>query len=201
MSDQLLSQADVDALISSLTDGGGITPPPKADSAKSENKPNKISKSEPEIKKPETVSTEKPVDNKLIQDKTNNAQHKQFVNNENKQDMSNDMLNKINDKINELAEQVEKTNKIARRIDILEKRMSSLESHIYKNNNNKEVEQKVKELSKEIKKIIIGLKGTPGYGVKYTFNCEQCGDKGHVAVKYRCTNCGKERWYGWWPEK
>jgi len=59
---------------------------------------------------------------------------------------------------------------------------------------------KIQQLTDEMKKIVTNLKGTPGYGARQTFPCEKCDDQGHVAVQYRCTNCGAERWYGWFPE-
>ena len=43
------------------------------------------------------------------------------------------------------------------------------------------------------------LQDTPSYGVRGDFTCESCGAHGLTAVPLRCTSCGKEGWWGWWP--
>ena len=44
------------------------------------------------------------------------------------------------------------------------------------------------------------LDGTPDLGLKNHFECE-CGASGLVALRIRCTKCGRETWWGWFPEK
>lgn len=41
---------------------------------------------------------------------------------------------------------------------------------------------------------------TPLRNLGERFSCE-CGAKGMVANHIKCTKCGKETWWGWWPEK
>lgn len=43
------------------------------------------------------------------------------------------------------------------------------------------------------------LQDTPSYGVRSDFTCESCGAHGLTAIPLRCTSCGKEGWWGWWP--
>lgn len=31
--------------------------------------------------------------------------------------------------------------------------------------------------------------------------CDDCKAKGKTAVKFKCTSCGRESWWGFWPEK
>jgi len=33
------------------------------------------------------------------------------------------------------------------------------------------------------------------------FTCSSCGSKHLIAVKFKCTNCGYEGWWGYWPKK
>jgi len=68
----------------------------------------------------------------------------------------------------------------------------------------KRLETVVKDLQKvnsRVVRITRGLDGTPGYGVRGDFTCEACGSRGTVAIPARCTNCGREGWWGWWPKK
>ena len=44
------------------------------------------------------------------------------------------------------------------------------------------------------------LKNTPLRNLHERFSCE-CGAKGMVAVSIKCTKCGKESSWGWWPQK
>ena len=83
----------------------------------------------------------------------------------------------------------------------MEKKVVGLEAKLESKRENQSAELQVLQLKEALKKITTNLKGTPGYGVRQSFNCEKCSDEGHVAVMYRCTKCGHERWYGWWPDK
>ena len=49
--------------------------------------------------------------------------------------------------------------------------------------------------------ILSGLEGTPDYNIRNNFTCESCGVHGSVAIPIKCTRCGGEGWWGWWPEK
>lgn len=40
----------------------------------------------------------------------------------------------------------------------------------------------------------------PLHDLREQFKCS-CGTKGMVAVAIKCTNCGRESWWGWWPEE
>jgi len=40
----------------------------------------------------------------------------------------------------------------------------------------------------------------PLHDLRERFKCS-CGTRGMVAVHFKCTNCGKESWWGWWPGK
>jgi hypothetical protein len=111
------------------------------------------------------------------------------------------VIDNLNARIADLTRQLNQMNQTVQRIEFLEKKLAEVEANSRTPKESPAVAQKVQALDEEIKKISTNLKGTPGYGVRNSFNCEKCHDHGHVAVMYRCTSCGRERWYGWWPNK
>ncbi|MBE0481370.1 MAG: hypothetical protein IBX68_10385 [Dehalococcoidia bacterium] len=66
-------------------------------------------------------------------------------------------------------------------------RLTSMESGL------KAIEGRVEELEAR-------LSGTPVLGLRRRFKC-QCGATGLLAVRIQCTRCGRETWWGWFPEK
>lgn len=52
----------------------------------------------------------------------------------------------------------------------------------------------------QIRSIVGNLQSTPGYGLRKTFTCSGCGERGSVAVRVRCTSCDRETLAGWFPE-
>jgi len=49
--------------------------------------------------------------------------------------------------------------------------------------------------------VLRKLRDTPSYGVRSDFTCESCGSQGFAAIPLRCTSCGKEGLWGWWPDQ
>jgi len=43
--------------------------------------------------------------------------------------------------------------------------------------------------------------GNPLSGAKYQITCNGCGSKGWIATAIKCTKCGRETYWGWWPKK
>jgi hypothetical protein len=39
-----------------------------------------------------------------------------------------------------------------------------------------------------------------GISAQHSFACSSCGTHGHVAAKVRCTSCGNDALWGWWPK-
>lgn len=52
----------------------------------------------------------------------------------------------------------------------------------------------------ELGDIETRLDGTPTLGLKHHFKCD-CGASGFVAVHIKCTKCGRDTYWGWWPKK
>lgn len=55
------------------------------------------------------------------------------------------------------------------------------------------------DMDSSIRDITRGLHNTPVYKVRETFQCERCGSRGYVTVPVRCEDCGEEHQWGWWP--
>jgi len=36
---------------------------------------------------------------------------------------------------------------------------------------------------------------------RYQITCNSCGSKGWIATNIKCTKCGRETYWGWWPKK
>jgi hypothetical protein len=248
MADQLLSQADIDALVLSLTRNEPVAsesasaktatadPVPLGDNG-AMNKvtpvPTKAAAviTPPVTPKPVQSAASKPpappVNNKPAQQSVNRttqsvvnkptsmannirsvsssqlgvAKNSTGIRQEPKTEASSEALNALNAKIASISEQLAKMDANFKRIENIEKRLTNLETKFQKNSNSPDILNRVNQLSEEYKKLVNNLKGTPGYGVRHQFTCEKCSDKGHVAQMFRCTSCGHERWYGWWPSK
>ena len=65
----------------------------------------------------------------------------------------------------------------------------------------RKIKEQLTKLSTRVDAMSTNLQETPGYGLHKSFICKYCGSEGHVALVVRCTQCGKERWQGWWPEE
>jgi hypothetical protein len=61
--------------------------------------------------------------------------------------------------------------------------------------------QQMKNVSSQVEIITEGLRGTAGYNLNKTYKCNSCKSAGVVAIKVKCTQCGQENWWGWWPKK
>ncbi len=59
----------------------------------------------------------------------------------------------------------------------------------------------LKELSEQVQSILEKLQSTAGYDIGQAFRCNSCYSQGMVAIRVKCTECGRENWWGWWPEK
>lgn len=81
----------------------------------------------------------------------------------------------------------------------LESRLAAIDSDL------KELKEQTSELREAILEAVTPedleeqLDGTIGLGIKQRFGC-QCGATGFVAMRVRCTKCGRESWWGWFPK-
>lgn len=56
------------------------------------------------------------------------------------------------------------------------------------------------DIAFDLDALEIQVKNNPASGLRKKFKCT-CGSTEKVAVSVKCTKCGKETWYGWWPPK
>ena len=192
MADQLLSQSDVDALVLSLGRNESVKPAlvaVKPAVAATSNKP------------PTLVAGSKAALGPTKATPVNSISGTSPRPASPKSEIPAEALNSLNAKITELTKQLSQMGAALKQLDLLEKKVVGLEAKLESKRENQSAELQVLQLKEALKKITTNLKGTPGYGVRQSFNCEKCSDEGHVAVMYRCTKCGHERWYGWWPDK
>jgi len=61
-------------------------------------------------------------------------------------------------------------------------------------------ENEIKKIREEIEKIKKMVESDPLSNLRNEFVCDSCGEKGYVAANIKCTKCGEESWWGWWPE-
>lgn len=58
----------------------------------------------------------------------------------------------------------------------------------------------LEQLVGEVGKIHAEIQNSFGYDMRRAFKCNPCGAEGHVVARVKCSQCGKESWWGWWPE-
>jgi uncharacterized coiled-coil protein SlyX len=110
-------------------------------------------------------------------------------------------------------------NEILGKLEVLNERITNLETKIEtfecSENQANEIAGSVSEYSRELEKekrqltaisgtlqnVVTELKNTPGAGMRKRYTCSQCGQQGYMVVPVRCSACGTEGWWGWWPEK
>ena len=74
---------------------------------------------------------------------------------------------------------------------------NSAARHIHKNIQT--TTQQVQVVDSRIRGILSNLEATLGYRGKTAYVCASCHSTGKVAVSVKCTQCGQENWWGWWP--
>lgn len=81
--------------------------------------------------------------------------------------------------------------RIVEKIEELEKKIREIEEGLRRT-------LKIEELEKKMAEIEKALDGTLT-DIRKRFKCS-CGAQGWVAVNIKCTKCGREDWWGWWPK-
>ncbi len=172
--EKVLSQADVDALVALVPD----TP---------RTEPTVTAKAVPEDK-PLQPATSEPV-------RTNAPAHEPLSSTGSPSEII-----AIQKTLADMTRQVSKLANTAQRLDLLEETIWQLEKQMqqspYSIRSSGEqiakIHDRVQELSFDLKKR---------HELREYFQCEHCDSKGTVAFLTKCTSCGQERWFGWWPGK
>ncbi len=61
------------------------------------------------------------------------------------------------------------------------------------------VTRQLKKMQGQVGAISQNLEATPDYAARKDFTCSSCDSHGFLAVPLKCTGCGREGWWGWWP--
>ena len=100
----------------------------------------------------------------------------------------------------DLTRQVSKLADTAQRLDSREERTSQLAQVIQRSAHD---DQPSAEIIAEIQARLRDLSRHLNHRneLREEFECEHCKSQGNVAFLTKCTSCGQERWFGWWPSK
>ncbi len=102
----------------------------------------------------------------------------------------------------ELAARLETLGKTMSRLEKMDNRIGVIDNFLKQLPQKLQpMASKVSEVETQVEQISDKLVNTPGYGGRKTFQCGQCKTKGMIAVHVRCTQCGKDTLLGWWPTK
>jgi len=63
------------------------------------------------------------------------------------------------------------------------------------------VTERLDEMEKQVSIMARKSSDTMGYAMRGKFHCKSCGEHGYVVSTIRCSRCGDESWWGWWPEE
>lgn len=104
----------------------------------------------------------------------------------------------------DLVERLQKTvAELVQRLAKAEKRLAQLEQSkpgqpsSQKGTSSREVAR----LNAHLESMRLKLEATPGYNARNKFTCSSCGTSGQAAIPLKCTHCGEEGWWGWWPRE
>ncbi len=189
----ILPQAEIDALFKQAT-GRSLSPPPEVAAAKmvvtkeeqvtqKAAPPKPVTKAQEVIPPPPPPVSVKPIASAEIA-----------------------AVNKVLDQLTTTMES------LTRRIEAIEKNIGSLSNEKrdypdYSSTINSLAAKvsneslTVRQLDKQLATLKKQLKGTPGFAARDQFTCSTCGAHGYLAVPMKCSNCGTEGWWGWYPEK
>lgn len=87
------------------------------------------------------------------------------------------------------------------RVGQLEKAVADSKANVSESQGSLAGSQELKNINTQLAGIMQNLQATPAYGARTGFKCDKCGSQGTVAITLRCTKCGKDKLWGWWPKK
>jgi len=103
----------------------------------------------------------------------------------------------------DLSRQVSKFANTAQRLDLLEEKTVRLAQLIQHTSHNvqpsAEQAEQIVEIQVQLQELSVQLNHR--HELREDFHCAHCKSKGTMAILTKCTSCGQERWFGWWPKK
>jgi hypothetical protein len=112
--------------------------------------------------------------------------------------------------VEDLTKQMAKFNAITTRLDQLEDRIGQVSLAIQNTSHNIEPSlEKIPALEAQLVKIPLleaelaelAENIRPPHELRDDFVCEKCQSHRTMAILTKCTSCGQEKWFGWWPRK
>jgi hypothetical protein len=194
MDNNLLSQSDIDALVSNM--GAASPPPPKPPAPPAQEQ---AAPPAPAPAPPPAAAPQAPPQPQESAAPTNFAMKKCSMKEpegEEPQTVSTSIIDSLTTQNNKLQERINRLEAKVQKFEQLEKVRSGFVSQV----NPKhvaELEKKVTQLTEALQKINYKLQGTLGYDIYHQFTCEKCGAKEQVSTVYKCTHCGHQTWLGW----
>ena len=173
--EKVLSQADVDALVALVPDAPRAAAPPVSP------KPVPAEKPQPAAAEPVRSS---------VSVHESPAAHT----------IPSSEIIALQKTVADLTRQVSKFADTAQRIDLLEEKTAQLAQIMQHSEHN---DRPSGEQLAEIQAQLSDLSGRlhESHDLRENFECQHCQSKGTVAFLTKCTACGQERWFGWWPRK
>jgi hypothetical protein len=188
MNDKLLSQSDIDSLVSSMASkeqpasekgeelqSGGARPPVSQAPA---TQPTEESAGTPSVKQ---------VSAKEVTAQTRSGTQSASG------EAANDASAKLMERLKRLEAKVQK-------LEQYEKVRSGIGPTPVSAQQYQELVTYVQKMGEEVRNIMAKLQGTPDYDIYHNFKCEKCGTQQQVAAVFLCTCCGHKSWRGWWPK-
>ncbi len=171
----VLPQAEIDALFKQAT-GKSISPPSGAEaSASGKASYPSASPAEPSPGRPVQTAAPTPSDDVL---KTIQATLDDLV----------QRMTKVETNISRLSQKEEKAADVRLPVQKLSQRLET-------------VVKNLRKVDSQVSGVLRGLEGTPGYSIRSDFTCQSCGSHDFIAIPMRCTKCGSDGWWGWWPNE
>ncbi len=113
---------------------------------------------------------------------------------------SSEEIQNIQKSLADMAVQIIKLNESMHRIDTLEERTGKLAKSVNQPSVNvQSIESRVDDLQTQIQTLFQTVNNKRE--LKEEFQCSHCKSKATVAFYTKCTTCGHEKWFGWWPAK
>ncbi|MFP3975014.1 MAG: hypothetical protein ACLFVK_02190 [Dehalococcoidia bacterium] len=119
-----------------------------------------------------------------------------------------DSLENLAQRVDQVESLVTKILALSQQMEVATAKIERLETQIANMENAPQSAQQdirplvnsIKEIDAQLMSILKGLQGTVGYNLGQNFRCSSCGSQGFVAELVKCTVCGEESWWGWWPD-
>ncbi len=188
MGDTLLSQEEIDSLVSNIAEKEEASP--KAEAAPPAYTPSQ----EPGQPSEEVPSA--PVAGDPSPQGTSVAERFQV------QEASADSASSLQATVLDLTQRLSRVEAAVGRLEGLEKERNGAATTAQVSPAQLQaIVKRVQEVSQEVRSISAKLQGTLGYDIYHSFKCDSCGSQGSVATTFKCTACGHQAWRGWSPKK